>query len=180
LISNNKKVGDLGSGLKVGTRILKLSSEPEKDIMEKYDSLNIRAEIEEHTSNKHARIKQIYAEMQNLWLKEKIKARQRSRDRDIKKGDQNVAYFHVVANQMIRKCLVHSLDRPEGLSQDNTEKMKISTDFYRNLFKKKDPSECHLANDFFFLEKKINLEHNHDLEVHFSVEEVKNLYLTPT
>jgi hypothetical protein len=105
------------------------------------------------------------------------------RDLDIeilRKEVRMLPIFHVVANQMIRKCLVHSLDQPEGPITDNIEKMKIATDFYRDLFKKKDPPECHLANDFFFLEEKINLEQNHNLEVHFSKEKVKNLYLTPT
>jgi hypothetical protein len=45
--------------------------------------------------------------MSNLWLREEVKAKQRSRDRDIKEGDRNTSYFHIVANQR-RKMLVHS------------------------------------------------------------------------
>jgi hypothetical protein len=46
-----------------------------------------------------------------------VKAKQKSRDRDIKEGDRNTAYFHFVANQRRRKMLVHSLDGLMDLSQ---------------------------------------------------------------
>jgi hypothetical protein len=36
--------------------------------------------------------------MINLWLREEIKAKQRSRDMDIKEGDINTNYFHTLAN----------------------------------------------------------------------------------
>jgi hypothetical protein len=68
------------------------------DLIDEYDLLDIKAESEEHTPEEHARLKQIYAEMINLWLREEIKAKQRSRDMDIKEGDINTNYFHTLAN----------------------------------------------------------------------------------
>ena len=65
-----------------------------------------------------------------------IKAKQRSRDRNIKEGDRNTAYFHAVANQRRRKTLIHSLDGPNGPVTKVDEMLKVASDFYRDLFKK--------------------------------------------
>ena len=85
-------------------------------LMSEYDVLDLKAEAEELTDLEHARMKEISKEMQMLWLKEETKARQRSRDRDILKGDRNTAYFHAVANQRRRKTMIMSLEGPAGLT----------------------------------------------------------------
>jgi hypothetical protein len=85
-----------------------------KDLMEEYDTLDIKAETSALSDSEVDRSKFIQLEMQKLWLKEEVKAKQRSRDRDILEGDRNTAYFHAVANQRRRKTLIHILEGPDG------------------------------------------------------------------
>jgi uncharacterized protein YdcH (DUF465 family) len=59
-----------------------------KDLMEEYDSLDIKAENEALSDSELARMREIHLEMQKLWLKDEIKAKQCYRDRDIKEGDK--------------------------------------------------------------------------------------------
>jgi uncharacterized protein YdcH (DUF465 family) len=55
-----------------------------KDLMEEYDSLDVKAENEALSDLELARMKSIHLEMQKLWLKDEVKAKQRSRDIHIK------------------------------------------------------------------------------------------------
>jgi hypothetical protein len=118
--------------------------------------------------------------MHNLWLKEEVKAKQRSRDRDIKEGDRNTSYFHAVANQRRRKMLVHSLDGPDGPATGEKEMIDLATSYYKDLFKLEESSSCSLADDFFSADEKITLEQNASLEAPSLRRKSKKLYLTPT
>jgi hypothetical protein len=80
---------------------------------------------------------------------EKIRARQRARDRDIKEGDRNTSYFFVVANQRKRKkalsCLID-----EGVTlTDNKDMLNHVMSFYKKLFGKESRSNVRLGEDFW-------------------------------
>lgn len=112
----------------------------EKDLMEEYDALDIKSETEELSSDEHERLRAIRADMCKIWLKEETKAKQRSRDREIKEGGRNTVYFQGVANQRRRKTLVHSLLGPNGPTSNSKEMLDIGSSFYKELFSKESSS----------------------------------------
>ena len=82
-------------------------------------------------------MKQIKEELHEIWKKEETSMWQRSRDRRIREGDRNTAYFHAVANQRRRKTLVHSLHGPHGPTYDNKEMLDIAATYYKNFLLRK-------------------------------------------
>jgi len=65
---------------------------------------------------------------------EEVKARQRSRDRIVREGDKNTAYFQAVANQRNRKKRITCLETPDGIVGDNALMLTHAVEFYKNLF----------------------------------------------
>ena len=100
------------------------------------------------------RLKDIYRELQDFWAVEEIKAKQRSRDRDIVEGDRNTAYFHAVANQRRRKKLISALEGPQGPATEIKDMLKVASDYYKDLFKFEERPEIRLCRDFFLPGRK--------------------------
>ena len=107
-----------------------------KILVEEFNSLDVKAETSALSTDELSRAKFINSELQKIWLQEEVKAKQRSRDRDIKEGDRNTSYFHAVANQRNRKVTIHSLDGPEGPVTDTREMLKVACDFYKDFLRK--------------------------------------------
>ena len=150
------------------------------DLLCEHDMLDMKAETEELSADERDRIRQINAEMQRIWLKEETKAKQRSRDRDIKEGDRNTAYFHAIANQRRRKTFIHALDGPDGEVVETKDMLKIATDFYKDLFKKEDRGGCSLSPEFFSsLRKKSLRKRMPSYRLLFLKQRSKKPFLTP-
>lgn len=104
---------------------------------------------------------------------EEVKAKQRSRDKEIKEGDRNTRYFHAVANQRRRKKNISSLEGPNGAVEETKDMLNIAVDFYKNLFGKKNILNKSLDNNFWKENERVTAAENDFLGAPFSDFEVK-------
>jgi hypothetical protein len=90
-------------------------------------------------------LKHITHRLNNIWDMEEVKARQRVREINIKEGDRNTRYFHVVANQRKRKTTIHSLDGSVGTMNKVEGILEVATQYYREPFKYEDRPNMNIA-----------------------------------
>jgi hypothetical protein len=116
---------------------------------------------------------EILRELNNFWVIEETKAKQRARDRDIVDGDRNTAYFHAVANQRRRKKQISVLDGPSGPITEVKDMLTVATDYYKDLFSWEARPDITLDQDFFTLDEKVTREENDSLDYRFTIEEIR-------
>jgi hypothetical protein len=142
-----------------------------EEIMGELDELDRMAE--QLTSQELRRRKLLKEEMDQFWRIEEIKARQRARERDIKEGDKNTAYFFFKANQRKRKKCIHSLEQDGVKYEDNDSMTKHAVEFYMKLFEEEPKENLGLDDDFWKEDEKVTKEEDVMLEAEFIEEEIK-------
>jgi hypothetical protein len=111
--------------------------------------------------------------LNNFWVIEETKAKQRATDRYIVEGDRNTAYFHAVANQRRRKKQISVLDGPSGPVTEVKDMLTVATDYYKDLFSWEARPDISLDQDFFSLDEKVTREENDSLDCRFTLEEIR-------
>jgi hypothetical protein len=143
-------------------------------LLKEFEVLDILQEEKILTDQEKERMRHIEGELEAIWRMEEMKARQRSRDRNIIEGDKNIAYFQAVANQRNRKKRICGLDGPDGWIDDNSKMLIHAVDFYKSLFGQDESSEVKLDSNFWGEEERVTCEEAKLLEANFSEEEVKD------
>jgi len=143
------------------------------ELLKEYDLLDLKYENFVITEMERNRMKEIVKDLESIWKLEEIKARQRARDRNVKEGDRNTAYFQAVANQRNRKKRISGLEGPDGWIDDNKGMLEHAVDFYRKLFGKEEDSGVKLGQDFGGVDEKVTALENELLEAPFTENEVR-------
>jgi hypothetical protein len=79
--------------------------------------------------------KEISLMLEQIWRIEEIKERQRAREKDIKEGDKNTAYFFPKANQRRRKKAICCLEDGERVLTKSKDLINL-VPYYKKLFGK--------------------------------------------
>ena len=142
-------------------------------MLEEFDLLDVFSELNQSTDLERKRMQDIQEELEDIWKIEETKAKQRSRDRNIKEGDMNTAYFHAICNHKARKKTILSLQGPDGMVTENKEMLGLAVDFYKKLFGYEEKIDIHLDENFWEESDYITAEENNLLEAPLSEEEIK-------
>jgi hypothetical protein len=103
-----------------------------------FNHLDLEAENKMLDRDERLRMKELAKELDQIWALEEIRARQRSRDRNILEGGQNIAYFQAIANHRNRKRQIECLRGPDGDVHDTQGILRIVVDYYKKLFGRED------------------------------------------
>lgn len=136
--------------------------------MREFETLDVLQESGHLCGEDRNRMQDILDELEGIWRMQETKARQRSRERNIKEGDRNTAYFQAMANQRDRKKRISVLEGPEGPVTETKGMLALAGEYYKTLFGYEEKLEVRLDDNFWSKEDKVTHEENVMLESPFS------------
>jgi hypothetical protein len=104
-----------------------------KEILIEIDLMDSLMEQAPLSAQQKLKRQELKGELKKVWRVEEIRARQRSRDRDVKEEDKNTAYFFALANQRKRKKCISCLIDGDITFSDNKGMLKHAMAFYKKL-----------------------------------------------
>jgi hypothetical protein len=126
-------------------------------------------------AGENARMSDLSRELNHMWALEEIKVRQRFRDRMILEGDRNTAYFHAVANQRFRGKRIECLNSPDGMVKETLEILRVTINFYKDLFQEEARGGFSLQEDFWDSVDRVTRDECRALEAPFSEQETREV-----
>jgi hypothetical protein len=107
-----------------------------------------------------------------LYRREELMWRQRSRIEWLSDGDKNSKFFHQRASMRRRKNLIKALTGSDGQTVEDPEALKsMMNDFYKNLFTSEGVQDMHNVLDH--VPRKVSAQMNDTLTTDFTEEDVK-------
>jgi hypothetical protein len=143
-------------------------------IAAEFNFLDMEAESTILDKEENLKLKFLAKELDHIWALEEIRARQRSRDRNILEGDRNTAYFQALANHRNRRKKIECMMGPEGPVYDTQGILKIAAGYYKKLFCREDIGNFTLMENFWGIDDKVTIEENNALQTPFLEEEVRD------
>lgn len=117
------------------------------------DAIDLLSEKRPLSDLENDRKKEISIKLEQIWRIEQIKERQRAKEKDIKEGDKNTAYFFAKANQRRRKKVVSCLEDGERVLSENKDLINHAVQFYKKLFGKELKENMELDTSFWAKEE---------------------------
>jgi hypothetical protein len=101
------------------------------------DMLDKLSEHQELSQVEMENKKVMWAELERIWRMEEVKARQRSREREIKEEDGNTSYFFAKSNQRRKRKMVSCLENEGEVVTHNKDMIDHALEFYKSYLVKK-------------------------------------------